>query len=80
MPHLTPLNFLASGESGRIEQLCGTPAETVRLQELGLRPGVVVQIVQAGSPCLIRVGDSTLCFRDSEGFQILVSLTAEAVA
>lgn len=68
-----PLNLLPPGRSARIDQLVGQPDETHRLEELGLRPGTVIEMVQSGSPCIIRVSGQKLCFRDCDVFKILVS-------
>jgi ferrous iron transport protein A len=73
MHETLPLSFLDSGQVAEIRQLIG-PSEAIRrLQELGLRTGTRVEIVRGGSPCIVRVGGSTLCFRDDEQVRILVS-------
>ena len=68
-----PLNFLSVGQSGKISQLLGLPDEVHRLEELGLRAGVEVEMVQAGLPCIIRLAGHKLCFRGDEGFAVLVT-------
>lgn len=71
--YLVPLHLLSRGESAEIDQLVGHPEHVQRLEELGLRSGVRIQMVQPGSPCIIRTaGDQRLCFRDNETFGILV--------
>jgi len=70
---LIPLNLLPPGHSARISQLVGAPSETHRLEELGLRSGAVIEMVQSGSPCIIRLNGHKLCFRDCDVFQVLVS-------
>ncbi|MEQ8785857.1 MAG: FeoA domain-containing protein [Pirellulaceae bacterium] len=70
---LIPLKLLAPGQSARISQLVGLPSETQRLEELGLRAGAEIEMVQSGSPCIIRLNGHKLCFRDCDVFQVLVS-------
>jgi Fe2+ transport system protein FeoA len=69
-----PLVALASGETGIVEEVLGEPATVVRLQELGLRTGQQVEVVQAGSPCIVRVSGHKLCFRDGEACDVLIRL------
>jgi Fe2+ transport system protein FeoA len=42
------------------------------MAELGVRTGCRVQVVQSGSPCLLRVGDCRLSLRGECDCQILV--------
>lgn len=69
---LVPLKLLASGQTAKVGQLVGRPEEVHRLEELGLRRGVAIEMVQPGSPCIIRVAGAKLCFRDNEAFSVLV--------
>jgi hypothetical protein len=34
----------------------------------------VIEVVQSGSPCIIRLSDHKLCFRQGEAFHVLVSV------
>lgn len=52
----------------------GETADVHRLAELGLKPDVAIEMVQAGNPCIIRVAGSRLCFRESDLLSILVRL------
>jgi Fe2+ transport system protein FeoA len=74
MPELLPLHLLTSGQRARIDQLLGRPEEVHRLQELGMRVGTHVEMVQPGSPCIIKLHGAKLAFRDHEGFRVLVRL------
>jgi ferrous iron transport protein A len=68
-----PLIALRPGEYAEIQQVAG-PAEHVRrLEELGLRCGATLAMVRGGSPCIIRLGGSTLCFRDDELTSVIVA-------
>jgi Fe2+ transport system protein FeoA len=70
---LIPLHHLAPGQSAIIRELMGKPDDVKRLEELGLRTGECVEMVDSGAPCIIRVAGSKLCFRGAEAFQILVA-------
>jgi Fe2+ transport system protein FeoA len=72
MFELIPLRCLRPGQTGEVGQVVGDPQQVHRLQELGLRQGTRVEMVQAGSPCIIRTAGSKLCFRQSETLGVLV--------
>ena len=72
IPQLVPLSLLTAGQSAHIGQVLGKPDQVHRLQELGLRGGVTVEMVQPGSPCIIRLGGHKLCFRGDEVTRVLV--------
>lgn len=69
---LMPIRYLASGESGRVEQLLGNAEDVRRLEEMGLRCGQDIQMLQPGSPCIIRLGGSRLCFRETDSLGVMV--------
>lgn len=78
-PHeLIPLGQLRAGQGGRIETVLGLPDLVHRLKELGLRDGVVIQMIQPGSPCIIGLAGQRLCFRADEVANVLVKLGAAA--
>lgn len=72
-----PIALLPAGQSARIDQLLGAPEQVHRLEELGLRRGAAIIMVQPGSPCIIGLAGSRLCFRESDAAAILVE-TLEA--
>ncbi len=71
---LMPLELMAPGETGVIEQVQGQPEWIGRMAELGIRHGNRVQVLSPGSPCLLLVGDCRLCLRVDECARILVRL------
>lgn len=75
---LLPLTQLEPGRSAVVGQLMGCPDEVHRLEELGLRSGTAVEMVQPGSPCIIRLSGSKLCFRETEAFSVLVEVGDES--
>ena len=72
MHDLIPLNLLTPGQSGNVSQVTGRPEQVHRLEELGLRGGAMIEMVQTGSPCIIRLAGQTLCFRADELLRVLV--------
>ncbi len=73
MHDLIPLSLLSPGQSADVGQVLGRPEHVQRLEELGLRGGATVEMVQSGSPCIIRLAGQKLCFRsDDEMLRILV--------
>ena len=67
-----PLNLLAAGQRARIDQLVGRPDEIHRLEELGMRVGTPVEMVQAGKTCIVNLAGTRLAFRGAEAFHVLV--------
>ena len=78
MHHLIPLHRLARGTTAYVGQLLGRPEEVHRLEELGLRDGAEIEMVQSGSPCIIRLRGQKLCFRADELLSVLVRPGAHA--
>ena len=74
MPDTFPLQMLAAGQRARIDQLVGRPDEVHRLEELGMRVGQRVEVLQSGSTCIVQLDGARLAFRDHEGFLVLVRL------
>jgi Fe2+ transport system protein FeoA len=74
MPDTLPLQLLAAGQRARIDQLLGHPEEVHRLQELGMRVGTSIEMLQSGSTCIVQLDGARLAFRDHEGFRVLVKL------
>ncbi len=71
-PNLIPLNLLASGQTGVVSGVVGLPDQVHRLHELGLRDGAEIEVLQTGSPCIIRLAGNKLCFRGDEAMHVLV--------
>ena len=72
MDELLPLNLMVRGQHALIEQLVGRADHVHRLEELGLRAGVSVEMLQPGIPCIVRVADQKLCFRDADLLNVIV--------
>lgn len=68
-----PINLLRRGEVAEVSHVLGSPDQVRRLEELGLRGGAHLEIVQDGSPCIVRVGGAKLCVRQDEILRILVT-------
>ena len=71
---VVPLEFLSVGERGRICDLNGDRGLIDRLAEMGVRQGVEIHIVQAGSPCIVAFDNHRFSFRGDEAASILVEV------
>ena len=69
---LLPLELLNTGEWADIAEVTGEPCWVTRLAELGVRCGCRLRVLQAGSPCLLQIGESRLSLRGACLMQILV--------
>jgi ferrous iron transport protein A len=67
-----PLNRLSDGQRGVIAEVVGRSEHVQRLKELGLRRGVELEMIRAGSPCMVRLQGHTLCIRGNELLNVLV--------
>ena len=72
MNDLIPLSLLSAGEFAQIHAVAGHPEQTRRLRELGFQEGARVEMIQSGSPCIVRLDNSKLCFRDCELSRVMV--------
>lgn len=70
---MLPLDLMRSGEWGEVTYVSGEPGWVGRLAELGIRPGCRLQVVQAGSPCLLNIAGCRLCLRPNESACIFVN-------
>jgi len=84
MQQLIPLSTLCPGQVAEICQVVGQTDQVRRLEELGLRHGVQLEMVRHGTPCIVRIGGqsqggsfggSKLCFRQSDLLQVMVTPT-----
>lgn len=73
---VVPLEMLSAGEQGRIHDVDGSTAFVHRLEEMGLRVGAVVCMVQPGSPCILAVGNHRFSLRMEETATVLVEVGA----
>ncbi len=69
---LLPLELLQPGEWADVADVQGEPAWVCRLAELGLGVGCRLQMLQAGCPCLLRIGGCRLSLRAEARQSILV--------
>ena len=74
MAIVVPLDCLAPGEEGRIENVDGSPELVTRLEEMGIRQGVGVRMVQPGSPCIIALNNHRISFRGEESAIVMVAV------
>jgi ferrous iron transport protein A len=67
-----PLKDLPAGQAARICQVCGHPDHVHRLEELGLRGGVSIEMFRAGNPCILRLACSKVCLRTDDLLRVFV--------
>jgi ferrous iron transport protein A len=72
MHELVPLPLLRPGQRASIDQLLGRDDDVHRLQELGMRIGSTVEMLQSGSPCIVKLDGTKLCFRACDATSVLV--------
>jgi ferrous iron transport protein A len=73
MHGLMPLSALRPGQLAEVRQIVGSPEHVRRLEELGVRAGERLEMVRSGSPCIVRIGASTLCLRNGEILAVMVA-------
>ena len=72
MYDMIPLRSLPPGQTGQVGEVLGDPRHVHRLHELGLHQGSTVEMIQSGTPCIIRMSGNKLCFRDNNALNVLV--------
>ncbi len=73
-----PLNRLRPGESAVVRQIHGRLEDVFRLEEFGLRDGVVVEMFRPGTTCILRLRGAKICLRPNDSLEILVAPTVDA--
>jgi Fe2+ transport system protein FeoA len=69
-----PISLLAPGELAEVISIVGLPDRARRLEEIGLRRGVRVEMIQNGSPAIVRVNGCKLCIRATDEAQVMVRM------
>lgn len=69
-----PLHLLDPGETGCVLDVSGSDPLVLRLDEMGLRTGVNVRMVQPGQPCIVAFDNHRLSFRGESDATILVEV------
>jgi ferrous iron transport protein A len=76
---LVPLGRMAAGCCATVAAVLGVAEQVHRLRELGLCDGASIEMLQPGSPCIVRLAGHKLCFRADDLLSVLVKpLTAQA--
>lgn len=69
---LIPLGQMAAGCCATVAAVLGVAEHVHRLRELGLSDGASIEMVQPGSPCIVRLAGHKLCFRADDLLSVLV--------
>jgi len=72
MTTLMPLTAMAVGQSAVVAHIHAESALVDRLREIGVRPGAEIQMLQRGSPCVVRLDGQKLCLRADELISVMV--------
>jgi Fe2+ transport system protein FeoA len=70
--NLIPLELLERGEWAEVENVLGETRWVSRMEELGLRAGARLRMLQPGCPCLFQLGDTSLSLRLADTVEVLV--------
>jgi Fe2+ transport system protein FeoA len=73
---VVPLESLQPEERGRICHVDGDDHLVHRLEEMGIREGAQVRMVQSGRPCIVHINENRLSLRSDGAVTILVELDA----
>ncbi len=71
---VVPLEFLGSGEEGRVSNVEGCHEIVVRLAEMGIQQGVDVRMVQPGNPCIIALNNHRISYRGDAAAIVMVEV------
>lgn len=71
---LLPIHLLNPGETGCIREIDGEGPFVRRLDEMGLREGVEIRMVQPGHPCIVAFDHQRLSFRGEGDAVVLVEV------
>jgi len=72
---IVPIQLLNPGETGCIMDVAGDSHLVRRLDEMGLRAGVEVRMVQPGRPCIVAFDHQRLSFRGEDDAVVMVEVT-----
>ena len=67
-----PLKLLPAGHLAEVAELSGRTDQVKRLRDLGFVHGAQVEMVQAGVPCIVRLGERKLGYRETEMASVFV--------
>jgi Fe2+ transport system protein FeoA len=72
MHDLIPLAQLRAGDRAAVDCIVGRADDVHRLEELGLRAGTAVEMIQPGRPCIVRLSGHKLCIRADDLLSVMV--------
>ena len=75
---IVPLHLLQPGETGCVCDVSGEDTLIARLDEMGLRTGAHVRMVQPGQPCIVALDNQRLSLRAADDTLVLVEVCRES--
>jgi len=73
---LMPLKFVRAGAEAEVGEVTGDQSQVQRLQEMGICTGCRLKVVCPGSPCIVQIAGTKLCFRDNDMTNVFVKVGA----
>ena len=70
---LIPLSMLAAGDTAVVQSVVGSTELVRHLAEIGVHAGALLEMMRAGSTCILRVDGTKICVRGDELLQVLVT-------
>lgn len=67
-----PLHSLEAGRTAAVTAIVGQNDTVHRLKEIGLHEGAEVEMIQSGTPCIVRLDGQRLCLRGDALLRVLV--------
>jgi ferrous iron transport protein A len=80
MRQMIPMGLLPAGACGTVVRIDGQPNVVLRLQEMGVRPGCHVRMIQPGAACVVAIGNHRFGFRGAEAAVVLVEIPSSVAA
>ena len=74
MSEIVPVELLNEHQDGRIVEIVGPTDWQHRLEEMGLREGQLVRLIQRGEPFILAIQNHRLSLRCEPGTMILVEI------
>jgi ferrous iron transport protein A len=72
MYDLIPLSQLQRGSRAEVAEVVGSVEQVQRMREMGVSQGAELEMLQPGSPCIVRFGGHKLCIRADDTLGVLV--------
>ena len=69
-----PLELMEIGDEGVVIDVDGQSDLVVRLEEMGLYPGVKIRMIRPGSPCILEINHQRFLIRVDDAATVMVEI------